>query len=264
MKRGNQIRSANGADSFDNGPLGITALTNTSGTTHYTRDPHGNLLDERGPTGTFYYLTDRQNSVLALISSTGTDAGDYTYDPYGKLTNAGSLTSTAAANPFRYTSGYQDTEGDNYYHLGARYYDPTIARFTQPDSVTGSIANPRTINPYTYTGDDPLNATDPSGQSFLGDALQGVSSALAVGASFAPGGLGVGLGVAAAGFDVAGGIANGASVGEIVAGAAVDIATGAAGPLGEAAGAEGGSLDLLNVTSASAGIAYGLGTTYGN
>jgi RHS repeat-associated protein len=184
LDHGNQLRysvqTSTVTDTFDNGPLGITALTATptgSGgtTTYYTRDPQGNLIDERTGTTTYYYLTDRQNSVSALIDSTGHDAGDYTYTPYGRITNT--LTTTATANPWRYTSSYQDNEADNYYHLGARYYDQaTSATFTQPDNITGSIANPHTINLYAYTSGDPINGRDPSGHFNVGEFFGGIAT----------------------------------------------------------------------------------------
>jgi len=46
--------------------------------------------------------------------------------------------------------------------LGARYYNPTTGRFTQPDP-SGQEANN-----YAYAGGDPINHTDPSGLGFWG------------------------------------------------------------------------------------------------
>jgi RHS repeat-associated protein len=44
-----------------------------------------------------------------------------------------------------------------YLKLGARYYNPTTARFTQPDSA-------HTCGGYSYASDNPANATDPTGR----------------------------------------------------------------------------------------------------
>ncbi|WP_373559793.1 RHS repeat-associated core domain-containing protein [Streptomyces sp. TLI_55] len=41
--------------------------------------------------------------------------------------------------------------------MGARYYDPQLGRFTQPDP------SGQETNPYLYTGGDPINRTDPNG-----------------------------------------------------------------------------------------------------
>jgi len=45
------------------------------------------------------------------------------------------------------------------YHTGARYYDPRLGRFLQPDPI-GQAGG---VNLYAYVGNDPLNGTDPSG-----------------------------------------------------------------------------------------------------
>jgi hypothetical protein len=42
-----------------------------------------------------------------------------------------------------------------------------MGRWTQQDPIGGSIANPATVNRYAYVNGDPVNATDPSGRSFI-------------------------------------------------------------------------------------------------
>ncbi|MER7663569.1 RHS repeat-associated core domain-containing protein, partial [Streptomyces sp. NPDC096193] len=69
--------------------------------------------------------------------------------------------------------GYQDPTG--LYHYAARYYDPNIGRFTQPDP------SGQEKNPYLYAEGDPVNRIDPTGLAawdalgMVGDAIQGVS-----------------------------------------------------------------------------------------
>ena len=46
---------------------------------------------------------------------------------------------------------------------GERYYSPTLARFIQQDSFTGFNERPDTLNRYSYTVNNPLKHTDPSG-----------------------------------------------------------------------------------------------------
>ncbi len=48
---------------------------------------------------------------------------------------------------FESAGGYQDIEGDGYYHFGARYYD-TKGHFTQPDSIQGICTRPEKFNSY--------------------------------------------------------------------------------------------------------------------
>ena len=68
--------------------------------------------------------------------------------------------SQAATNPYRYNSGYTDPTG--YIHYGNRYYNPTLANWTQQDPSGQSTG-------YQYAGSNPVNNSDPSGN--LGSCL---------------------------------------------------------------------------------------------
>ncbi len=147
---------------FLTSPLGISATTRShSGTPqnpkYYTRDPAGNLIGMRLGSTHYYYQTDNQQSVLRLLDATGAVKNTYTYDPYGAQTATASV-----VQPFGYASGYLD-DPSGLIKFGTRYYDPTQARFTQPDPQ----AHPGDVNqtsPYPYASDDPTNHTDPTGQ----------------------------------------------------------------------------------------------------
>ncbi|MDD4414843.1 MAG: hypothetical protein PHR14_09945 [Oscillospiraceae bacterium] len=68
------------------------------------------------------------------------------FDQYGNQNNGQALTDES--NPYGYRGYYGDVESGNYY-LSARYYDPEIQRFTQPDTYRGN-------NPYAYSNGDPV------------------------------------------------------------------------------------------------------------
>lgn len=89
----------------------------------------------------------------------------YTYDPYGNTLGASG--SSAAANPWRYSGGYDD--GNGLIKFGTRFYDPTLGRWTQKDPLAGSINNPGSMNRYAYVGGDPCNRLDPSGYASYGE-----------------------------------------------------------------------------------------------
>ena len=67
---------------------GISSQTDSSGTTYYTRCScaKGTLVDERTPSGAYYYLFDGLGSIVGLTDSNGTLVSTYQYDPYGNLT----------------------------------------------------------------------------------------------------------------------------------------------------------------------------------
>jgi RHS repeat-associated protein len=47
--------------------------------------------------------------------------------------------------------------------FGIRYYGPLFTRWTQATPIGGSLQEATKANPYVYAGDNPVNATDPSG-----------------------------------------------------------------------------------------------------
>jgi RHS repeat-associated protein len=140
-------------------PLGVMMSKTNEAPTHFIRDNHGQLIGERTPDGNhWFYLTDGLGSVVAVINDSGSTVGNrYGYDPYGQST----YSSGTVANPWRFASGYLDSTG--LYKFGARYDDPTLGRWTQQDSVGGSISKPATANRFIYSGDDPANYVDTSG-----------------------------------------------------------------------------------------------------
>jgi RHS repeat-associated protein len=49
------------------------------------------------------------------------------------------------------------------YTMGARWYDPYIARWISPDSIVPNPLNPQDFNRYSYVAGNPLGFIDPSG-----------------------------------------------------------------------------------------------------
>jgi RHS repeat-associated protein len=145
---------AGGSTEYIHSALGLASQWNGA-MTYYTRDPDGALVSARTDGGgSQYYLTDHLGSVLGLLDATGAQVAAYSYDPYGATRTANGP--AAAANPHRYIGGYLDTT-TGLYKLGARYYDPTLGRFTQMDP-SGQEAND-----YVYAESCPTSRVDPTG-----------------------------------------------------------------------------------------------------
>nr|WP_272919941.1 RHS repeat-associated core domain-containing protein [Streptomyces sp. SID4948] len=193
--------------SFTNGPEGLASVTNAGATTGLIRDPAGTLIGVTTGGATYYYLTDIQGSVLGLVNTAGTQTNSYAYDPAGNTRSGATATVT---QPLGYTGAYLDPTG--LYKLGARSYDPSLGRFTQPDP------SGKETNPYLYAAGDPVNHTDPTGQFSIGDI--GKDIAVIVGSGTAGAMLGSGIGCAV-GFLVATlpGCAAGAAAGTALGGA---------------------------------------------
>lgn len=164
------------ATTLQNSELGITREVGASGTSYYARTPDGLLIDERTPTGHYNPLYDAQGDIIALVNSTGKVERTFHYGPYGE--NVKSEGTQTIPDPFLYKGGYHMPGGNaglgnvpnGLYHFGERYYDPTTGRWTQqdPEDQLGSVTE---ADRFQFTGDDPINVSDSSGES--GDGCGG-------------------------------------------------------------------------------------------
>ncbi|MFD5110112.1 RHS repeat-associated core domain-containing protein [Streptomyces cinereoruber] len=148
---------------FHHTALGLTGTTTAGTDTGFIREPAGTLNSVHSGGKSYYYLTDATGNVLGLVDETGKRTHTYAYTAYG--TNYSDPVE-AFSQPYRYAGAYLDPAG--LYKMGARYYDPTLGRFTQPDP------SGQEKNPYLYAAGDPINRIDPSGLGWL----QGVGDAI--------------------------------------------------------------------------------------
>ncbi len=187
----------------------------------YLRTPSGRPLS-RYVTVPYDYSLDRLGSVTMMTTTGQGSAGTYTYDPWGSEVGSSATT----YNPIRYTGSHRDSS-TSMYQMGARYYDPSPGRFTQPDPLSNGAYNPKghyqggkvsptdlqsgmfAQNRYSYVNCNPANDTDPTG--LLSECATGVIDTLVgiagvgVGLVSAPETLGLGLigvGLGLVSFDV--------------------------------------------------------------
>src|SRR6266542_4465472 len=65
-------------------------------------------------------------------------------------------------------TGQRDT-GLGIYNYGARFYSPKLGRFLSADTIVPGYANPQNLNRFSYTLNNPVRYTDPSGHMAQGD-----------------------------------------------------------------------------------------------
>jgi len=100
-------------------------------------------------------------STSVMTDAAGQVAQRTTYLPYGSVaTDTGALTL-----PEKFTSKRLDAEV-GLYDFGARAYDPAFSRFLTPDLADPSYSDPQTLNPYSYTRNNPVKLVDPTGEVY--------------------------------------------------------------------------------------------------
>jgi RHS repeat-associated protein len=151
-----------------------TPLILTDGQDNYIYGPTNTPVEQISNSGTETYL---HHDALGSVRRTGNQSGGFdgsaTYNAYGAVANTTGTIDTR----FGYAGAYTDPVTGLIY-LDARYYDPTTGQFLSVDPL-----NAVTQQPYSYTDDDPINGTDPTGLLCL--SLHCVSDTLSTVASTA-------------------------------------------------------------------------------
>jgi len=80
----------------------------------------------------------------------------------GKGEGRGPPRSGTTPTTYRYTEQRWEA-GLGLYFYRARWYDPALGRFAQPDTVVPEPKNPQALNRYSYVGNNPLKYIDPTG-----------------------------------------------------------------------------------------------------
>lgn len=99
-------------------------------------------------------LPDALGSTVALGDGTGVLQTQYTYEPFGFVSQTGA----ASTSSYKYTGREDDGTGLMYYR--ARYYHPRMQRFISEDPIGFRGGD---VNLYGYVRNNPVNLTDPQG-----------------------------------------------------------------------------------------------------
>ncbi|MBR2421632.1 MAG: RHS repeat-associated core domain-containing protein [Oscillospiraceae bacterium] len=113
---------------------------------------------------TYYYVTNIQGDVIAILNSSGTAVVEYAYDAWGNIVSTtGSMATTLGKwNPLRYR-GYVYDEETSLYYLQSRYYNPEIGRFINADAFASTGQGLLGNNMFLYCNSNPVNFQDDMG-----------------------------------------------------------------------------------------------------
>ena len=147
--------------------------SNASHFDRYVWDRNGNIIAEMNGEGNLtskyvrgnkliskdgneYYGYDGHGSVVNISNESGKFIKSYDYDAFGVELNK----DVNDTNLFRYCGEQYDNETDSIY-LRARYYSPSLGRFTTEDPAKDGN------NWYSYCAGNPVNSWDPSGLAII-------------------------------------------------------------------------------------------------
>jgi RHS repeat-associated protein len=114
---------------------------------------------------TYYYHTDHLESSTVITDQDGNKVEELLYYPFGER-----LSDTGSANvKYKYAGHEFDSETELIY-MGARYYDPKLARFISADTIVPLPFYPQSLNRFSYTYNNPIVLRELDGHDSTGVA----------------------------------------------------------------------------------------------
>jgi RHS repeat-associated protein len=104
-------------------------------------------------------FTPRGSNSL-ITSDTGTLLSETLYKPWGEIRYTTGTTTT----PYKYTGQYSNTADFGWMYYKARWYDNSLGRFAQPDSIVPEMSNVNSFQRYNYVDGNPIKYIDPNGK----------------------------------------------------------------------------------------------------
>ena len=151
-----------------------------SGTTVFVYDAAGKLVAEysnaaQQTNGTQYLTSDTLGSPRVITGADRAVKSRHDFRPFGEevaATEGGrsSVPGYGGGDNLRQKfTGYEHDAEAGLDFAQARYYANPSGRFTSVDPLLASakLGNPQTWNRYSYTSNDPINSTDPTGKDWL-------------------------------------------------------------------------------------------------
>jgi RHS repeat-associated protein len=142
---------------------GMELRANPVGQTSCTRyySFGGTTVAQRTSAGVTWLMSDQQGTTQVAIAAAGSQAvSQRRQKPFGEPRGS----APAWPNQQGFVNGTNDPDG--LVHLGARDYDPETGRFLSGDPVLDT-SNPQAMTGYSYAGNTPLTASDPSGLMYM-------------------------------------------------------------------------------------------------
>jgi RHS repeat-associated protein len=114
-------------------------------------------------TNLYYFASDHLSSSSLVMNTSGGVISEQRYMPFGQMRDIEGLTDITETD-FGYT-GQRNYAYINLIDYRARWYSPTLGRFTQPDTIVPDPTNTQGWNRFSYVENKPIRYSDPTGHS---------------------------------------------------------------------------------------------------
>lgn len=131
--------------------------------------PYGSVRLVNGTPG--YLHTDETGNVRMLSDGSGERDKRTIYRPFGD--NQDWVHDASVPDETKGFVGEREDENADLVYLNARYHDPELGMFIQPDWVNVTARGVGT-NRYAYSANDPVNRSDPGGNAWVDRAFESV------------------------------------------------------------------------------------------
>jgi len=132
-------------------------------TLYFTYSADGTPLTVTSEGEIYFYVTNIQGDVIAILDHAGRVVCRYIYDAWGNVTTDSWQTDIVSDhNPLRYRGYVYDQETQLYY-LQSRYYNPKIGRFLNADALVATGQGVVGNNMFAYCNNNPINRKDETG-----------------------------------------------------------------------------------------------------
>ena len=116
-------------------------------------------LTVEAPVGEVYFLLgDHLGSTTMTLNLDGSVESEMRYDAWGKTRYTSGITPTE-----RHYTGQIEESGFGLYFYNARWYDASLGRFLQADTIIPQPGSPQGWDRFVYIYNNPINGTDPTG-----------------------------------------------------------------------------------------------------
>ena len=136
-----------------------------------------------------YTLGDHLGSTSITTDSSGNKVSEMRYKPWGEVRYTWidpnlNTTPTYSLTDYTYTGQYSNMSDFGLMFYNARWYDPYIGRFNQPDTIIPQSQGVQAWDRYAYVSNNPMLYNDPSGHcpicltAVIGGAVGGIVGAV--------------------------------------------------------------------------------------